>query len=127
MFLEKFKNDVEILYYKDPSFIKKVEYSEIVKTLFNTKISENNSEDQYLKKIISNVNIGLLEKGVNKAEKSTLFDTLEEARHYQTQYGGHISILRKLEQSFEVVSDPLDNIDTCNKLQQKILVINIIF
>ena len=71
-FLKEFVNDVKILYYKDPPFIRKVKYSDIVDNLYNTKISDNEHEDKYVKKIIANVNIGLLEKGVNKAEKSTI-------------------------------------------------------
>ena len=62
MFLQHFKNDVEILYYKDPSFIKKVKYSDIVKQLYDAQISDKEEEDNFLKKLIANVNCGLLEK-----------------------------------------------------------------
>jgi len=94
-FLEQVKEDVEILYYKEPSFIKTVNYSEILKTLYDTHISDNKTEDIYLKKLIANVNIGLLEKGTNRDQKTFIFDSLEEAQHYQAQYGGNLSILRK--------------------------------
>jgi hypothetical protein len=104
-FLKEFVNDVKILYYKDPSFIRKVKYSDIVDNLYSTKISDNDKEDKYLKKIIANVNIGLLEKGVNKAEKSTMFDSLETARHYQAQYGGSIRSLRKSEEVKELIDE----------------------
>ena len=107
-FLDFFKEDVEILYYKEPSFIKNVNYSEILKILFNTHISDNKTEDTYLKKLISCVNIGLLEKGTNKAQKSYIFDSLDETRHYQAQYGGRISILRKQELTFIDEEDPLN-------------------
>ena len=49
-FLDFFKEDVEILYYKEPSFIKNVNYSEILEILFNTHISDNKTEDIYFKK-----------------------------------------------------------------------------
>ena len=50
LFLEKIKDDdIEILYYKDPSFIKKVNYSEILTELFNTDISNDKHEDMHLK------------------------------------------------------------------------------
>ena len=39
----------------------------------------------------------MLEKGTNKAQKSYIFDSLDEAQHYQALYGGKISILRKQE------------------------------
>jgi hypothetical protein len=36
-FLKEFVNDVKILYYKDPSFIRKVKYSDIVDNLYKYK------------------------------------------------------------------------------------------
>ena len=41
--------------------------------------------------MISNVNIGLLEKGTNKSQKSLVFDTLSEALYHQNLYGGRIN------------------------------------
>ena len=106
-FLDFFKDDVEILYYKEPSFIKTVNYAEILKLLFNTHISDNKTEDTYLRKLIANVNFGLLEKGTNKAQISYIFDSLNEAQHYQALYGGKIAILRKQELTFIDEEDPL--------------------
>ena len=107
-FLDFFKEDVEILYYKEPSFIKNVNYSEILEILFNTHISDDKAEDVYLRKLIANVNFGLLEKGTNKAQISYIFDSLNEAQHYQALYGGKISILRKQELTFIDEEDPLN-------------------
>ena len=71
----------------------------------NTKIG-------IVEKRICNVNIGLLEKGVNKAEQSIIFDSLETAQHYQAQYGGSIIILRKSEEVKELIyEDDEDNED----------------
>ena len=52
--------------------------------------------------------VGYQKKGINKAQKSTIFDTYEEAKHYQAEYGGKISIVRKYEEILEKVEDPLD-------------------
>ena len=75
-YLKHFIDDVDILEYKDPSMIRDVKYSEIVNTLLDTTLSDNEEEDKYIKKTISNVNCGLLEKGVNKSQRSYIFDTL---------------------------------------------------
>ena len=107
-FLEYFKNDVEILYYKEPSFIKHVDYNNMLKTLFDTHISDDKYEDIYLKKLIAVVNFGLLEKGTNKSQKSYIFESLNEAQHYQAKYGGKISILRKQELKIIEEKDPMD-------------------
>ena len=53
-----------------------------------------------------------MEKGVNKAEKSTIFNSLGAAQHYQAQYGGSIRILRKSEEVLELIDeDDEDNED----------------
>ena len=69
----------------------------------------------YLLKLFANVNIGVLEKGVGKAQKSYIVDSIDEARHYQAEHGGRISTLRKYEQVIKL--DPLDqglNLDEDN-------------
>ena len=42
------------------------------------------------------------------SSKIIYFESLEEARHYQGQYGGTISILRKQELKIIELEDPLD-------------------
>ena len=91
MFLEEFIDEVEILYFKKPSSIYEVDYKSIVENLWKTNISNNLGEDIKVKKLISNVNIGLLEKGTNKSQKSLVFDTLSEALYHQNLYGGRIN------------------------------------
>ena len=91
MFLEEFIDEVEILYFKKPSSIYEVDYKSIVDNLWKTNISNNLGEDIKVKKLISNVNIGLLEKGTNKSQKSLVFDTLSEALYHQNLYGGRIN------------------------------------
>ena len=81
------KND--ILYYKEPSFIRNVDYKGIVGELWNTTIDENDKdEDKYIKQLIGNVNYGLLEKGGSTSHKSIVYQNLREAVHNQTSYGG---------------------------------------
>mgnify|MGYP003331369515 CR=1 FL=1 len=65
-------------------------------------ISENKEEDVYIKKLVANVHIGLLEKCFNKASKGMLFDTKAECQHYQARYGGTIYILQKQEETVKV-------------------------
>ncbi len=67
-YLKHFDN-LEIVAVKTPSFIKQVNYKEIVDTLYNETISDNTVEDLHIKKNIANVNIGLLEKVVIKMLK----------------------------------------------------------
>jgi hypothetical protein len=92
-FLIKFP-DAEILYVKSPSFVHKVDYKKIINKLYNSTISNNESEDIYIKKLIANVNIGMLEKSQNKVEQSYLYDDIAEAQYYQTKCGGNINVLQ---------------------------------
>ena len=91
MLLKEFIDEVEILYVKKPSSIYEVDYKSIVENLWKTNISNNLGEDIKVKKLISNVNIGLLEKGTNKSQKSLGFDTLSEALCHQNLHGGRIN------------------------------------
>ena len=50
---------------KNPRLFKHVNYSEILKLFFNTHISDDKTEDVYLKSLVACVNFGLLEKGTN--------------------------------------------------------------
>ena len=69
MFISEFINDVEIIAYKNPSFMKKVKYDKLVNELFATVLSSDAEEDKYCKKLVAHVNFGLLEKGQNKVQK----------------------------------------------------------
>ena len=91
MFLKHLRGKCQILYYKRPSHIYKVNYKKITDKLWETAISNIPSEDTKIKKLIANVNIGLLDKGNNKAQKSLVFDTLSEALYHQTIHGGRIN------------------------------------
>jgi hypothetical protein len=98
---------VEIVAYNDPSFIKPVNFKAVVDNLYNATISEDDDENISLMKLIANVNIGMLEKNNNKKTKSFVYDTLEEAKQKQKEYGGKISVVSK---SLVVeVKNPLDD------------------
>ena len=75
--------DVEILYFKTPSQIHKCNHQEIIDELWSMTISDDIDEDKYIKKLIANVNFGLLEKGGSTDQKSLLFKNLNEALDYQ--------------------------------------------
>ena len=82
---EKVLNKNDILYYKEPSFIRNVDCKGIVGELWNTTIDENDKdEDKYIKQLIGNVNYGLLEKGGSTSHKSIVYKNLREAVHNQT-------------------------------------------
>ena len=70
-----------ILYYKQPSHIHKVDYKQIIDDLWAEQRSADEQEDRRLKKTIANINFGLLEKSHNKGQKSRMFDTLTEVCH----------------------------------------------
>ena len=89
------REDFKLLYYKKPSVVEDCDYSKIVNNLWNTEISDEVHIDKSIKKIINNVVIGQLEKGINKVQSSCIFHTLEEARGYQTKNGGTINIITR--------------------------------
>ena len=72
-------------------------------------ITDNVEQDIYIKKLVANVNIGLLEKSNNNSEKAFLFNNLSEARHYEKQYGGNINFIRQFK---EVITKTTTNLDT---------------
>ena len=103
-YLKQF-DGLEIVAVKTASFIKQVNYKEIVDTLYNETISDNTVEDLHIKKNIANVNIGLLEKGCNKNVESFIYTTLEEAEYYQNIFGGNIITIQKIEETEEYTEE----------------------
>ena len=83
-------SEIKIIYYKQPSFIHKVNYKKIVDELWETPLGSNEDEDKQIKKTIANVNFGMLEKSKNVSQRSVIFNSLREACHYQRKYGGRI-------------------------------------
>ena len=72
--------------------------------------------DKSIKKIINNVVIGQLEKGINKVQSSCIFHTLEEARGYQTINGGTINIITKQEEISTV-----EIVDVCPEPKNEVI------
>ena len=81
---------------KKPSFIKEVDYAKLVEELYETKISDNEQHDIYIKNLIANVNIGLLEKCYNKKSVGYLYKDYDECKHYQAQFGGSIHNIQQI-------------------------------
>ena len=61
-------------------------------------IGDNIEEDKKFKKLIANLNIGLLEKSQNTVSTCTVFNTESEARHFQLKYGGTIHSIQEVEE-----------------------------
>ena len=88
---------VRILYYKQPSKTYKCNYKEIIDELWKHEISSILDLDKTIKKLIANINFGLLEKGGSTSQKSMVFKHLKEAVNYQAEYGGKIHKLTDVE------------------------------
>lgn len=73
----------KILYVRKPLNIEEVDFEKPVKELFN-----NNDVSIQMKKAISNITTGLLEKKINRGELSKIFVDYNEAKMYQDLYSG---------------------------------------
>jgi hypothetical protein len=89
-------NDYTIEHYKVPSKIYNVDYKKLVDNVYSEKISEDNNEDTYIKKLICNVLFGMLEKSWNKKQSSYLFDNEVEACYNKNVYGKEGGAVYKL-------------------------------
>ena len=106
----------DTLYYTQPSCIHKVDYKSIIDELWRTTLDEHDKQlDTVIKKLIANINYGLLEKGGATDQKSLLFQNLNEAVHYQTEYGGKIHRLTEMEGKEEY-----ENCSPSNETDKKI-------
>ena len=92
---------IEILYYKVPSFIHRVSYKELIGELWSKNISSDDHLDKLIKKLIANVNIGLLERTCSKDQKSVVFKNLSEACDFKARHGGKIHKLT----DYEMIDD----------------------
>lgn len=108
-FLKQLKQRHTIKAVKHPSIIKKVDYKGLVEELWRTPISDDPEEDAVLKKTIANCNYGMLEKQINRTQKSKIFDTYEDAKFFQIKYGGNITFIKQYEERSEWRTEsPLD-------------------
>ncbi len=67
--------------------------------LYESKVAEDDQQDVYIKKLVANVNIGLLEKCSDKKSTGHLFQDYDECKFYQAQYGGVIHSIKKMRTS----------------------------
>ena len=108
---ERVRRRITILGFKEPSFIHKVNYRGIVEELWDTVIDETEKdEDKFIKKLIGNVNYGLMEKGGSTDQKSILFRNLKEAVDCQIENGGKIHKLAHVEEEVETGTYEHDNL-----------------
>lgn len=100
--------DYEIIQYKQPSKIKEVDYNKIVDQLYNTEFSKDEDTNKLIKKTIANVNVGLLEKGINKTTRSFIFSDLNECKFFQSEYGGKIIAIDKEKTPYHIKREFVD-------------------
>ena len=87
--------NIKIIYYKQPSYIHKVNYKGIVDELWETQLGDDEDDHKQIKKKIANINFGMIEKSSNTAQRSIIFNSLKEACYYQRKHGGRIYALHE--------------------------------
>jgi hypothetical protein len=98
-----------VVAYETPSFIKPVDYKTAIKELWDCESSSDPKQDAHIKKLIANVNIGLLEKCFNRKSRGYLFQDLAECQYYQARMEGSIHVLSTIEAIEEVMDLGLDD------------------
>jgi hypothetical protein len=106
-FLKQLKQRHTIKAVKHPSINKKVNCRGLVEELWKTPISDDPEEDSVLKKTTANCNYGMLEKQINKTQKSNIFDTYEDAEFFQLKYASSITFTKQYEERSEWKADNL--------------------
>lgn len=71
---------------------------------------------EYRKKLIANVNFGLLEKGCATDQKSFLFKSLSEAIDYQVSYGGKLHKVSDAEIEDKIIENEDELQHTSNQI-----------
>jgi hypothetical protein len=90
---------MNVFAFKQPSFIKKVDYAKLVNELYESKVAEDDQQDVYIKKLVANVNIGLLEKCSNKKSTGYRFQDYDECKFYQASTEESSTAFRKSRKS----------------------------
>ena len=68
-----------------------MDYGKIIMELWKIDISDKPTEGIRIKKIITNISFGLLDKNTTKVNNNYAFDILQEALYYQNKIGGRIN------------------------------------
>lgn len=89
-FTDKKEIKFKILYVRKPLNTEDVNFQKPVQELFNNK-----NITMQMKKSISNITTGLLEKKINKGELSKIFKDFNEAFMYSEKYNGKLLIVSK--------------------------------
>ena len=100
-YLKKYFKYVDIIYFKTPSKIASVNYKKLVDELNEMKFDDDEIKNKKIKKMIFNINIGLLEKQSNTVKKSFVFNKMVDAFYYQEIYGGTINVISQFERDEE--------------------------
>ena len=99
--MKKYFKHVDILYFKTPSTYAKVDYQKLVDELNDMRFDDDEVKNKKIKKMIFNINIGLLEKQSNTVKKSFVFNKMIDAFYYQEIYGGTINVINQFERDDE--------------------------
>ena len=87
----------------------------IILDLWNMKFDDDEVKDKKIKKMLFNINIGLLEKQSNTVKKSVIFNKMVDAFYYQGIYGGNINVINEIERDDEEDEFGFTNIISQNK------------
>lgn len=100
--LNRLKFNFRIIAQKRASRLTEIKSKEIIKSLYNEKISNDEYFDIEYKKQIFNIQSGLMEKTYNKRSFSFVFENYDEACYYQMKVGGEIYIIGDVEETCDV-------------------------
>ena len=116
--LKKIQRDCEILYFRRPSNLVESNSEENIDKLFNTEISNDNQFENAKKhqKFISNINIGKLEKRINKCNLCKIYLKKAEAYYYANLYGG---IVHEIEDDKMILDPECENNDVLIRRSEK--------
>ena len=87
---------LNILWYKQPSKVFKVDYNKLIEELYTTKITSDEDLNKQTHKKLWNISVGMLEKSHNTSQRSSTFTSLSEACYYQSLHGGKIYTISEM-------------------------------
>ena len=120
--LKEIETNYEIHYYRKPYKIVDVDFQTPVKELFN-----NIKIDKDMKKAISNITTGLMERTINKSSLTKIFTDYNEAKSYEIKYNGQLFTIfpssnKSWEEQMEMGCEDLDEKENENLLKKMYLV-----
>ena len=104
---------LNILWYKQPSKVFKVDYKKLIEELYTTKITSDENLNKQTHKKLWNISVGMLEKSHNTSQRSSTFTSLSEACYYQRLHGGKIYTISECQtELYEVNEDEIETKET---------------